>query len=263
MTLVEFENIILEKEGSLTIVTINRPQALNALNSATLQELSAVFTNLAQDSETLVVVITGAGEKAFVAGADIAEMRGLNALEGREFGRLGQGVMEEIENLSQPVIAAVNGFALGGGLEIAMACDIRLAAENARFGQPEVGLGITPGFGGTQRLPRLVGAGLAKQLIFSGDPIDANEAYRIGLVNKVVPLANLLPEAKALANRIAGKAPVAVRLSKAAINEGLNMDQARGIAHEAELFGLCFATADQKEGMGAFIEKRKPVFKAR
>jgi len=195
-----------------------------------------------------------------VAGADITEMQKMSAIEGRNWGKLGQAVFDQVEKLPQPVIAAVNGFALGGGCELSMACDIRIAADNALFGQPESGLGITPGFGGTQHLPRLVGKGIAKELIFTASNIDAQEAYRIGLVNKVVPAAELMAAAQKMAKKIMSKGNTAVQLCKAAINEGLNVDLESGVAYEAEVFGLCFATDDQTEGMTAFVEKRKPAF---
>jgi enoyl-CoA hydratase len=258
-----WDNILLEKDGAVAVVTINRPKALNALNAAVLNELDLVFTGLAADSAISVVILTGAGEKAFVAGADIAFMQKLTALEAREFALLGQAVFNRIENLPLPVIAAVNGFALGGGCELAMACDMRFAAENARFGQPEVGLGVPPGFAGTQRLPRLVGKGRAKELLFSGEMIDAQEAYRIGLVNRVCPAAGLMETVKALARKIASKGQVAVRLTKSAVNQGMEMDTERAMAYEAEVFALAFATADQREGMTAFLEKRPPNFKGK
>ncbi len=258
-----YENILLEREGAVAVITVNRPKALNALNADTLKELDRAFDELGADKSLSAVIITGAGEKAFVAGADIAFMKDLNPVEARNFALLGQAVLNKIENLPQPVIAAVNGFALGGGCELAMACDIRLASENARFGQPEVNLGVPPGFAGTQRLPRLVGKGRAKELLYTGDMISADEAYRIGLVNKVYPAAELLPAAKALAEKIGSKGPVAIRLTKSAVNQGLEMDAARGMAYEAEVFGLSFATEDQKEGMGAFLEKRKAEFKGK
>jgi enoyl-CoA hydratase len=258
-----WENILLEKEGAVAVVTINRPKALNALNAAVLNELDQVFSGLAADSEVSVVILTGAGEKAFVAGADIAFMQSLTALEAREFALLGQAVFNKIENLPQPVIAAVNGFALGGGCELAMACDIRYCADTARFGQPEVGLGVPPGFAGTQRLPRLVGKGRAKELLYSAEMIDAQEAYRIGLVNRVYPAAELLEAAKNMARKIASKGQVAVRLTKSAVNQGLELDAARAMAYEAEVFALAFASVDQREGMSAFLEKRKPEFKGR
>lgn len=253
----EFKNVILEKEGKIAIVKINRPQALNALNSETLKELDIIVDYLANDNEVLAVVLTGGGDKAFVAGADITEMKELNTVEGRKFGILGNKVFRKLETLEKPVIAAVHGFALGGGCEIAMACDIRIATTKAKFGQPEVGLGITPGFGGTQRLPRLVGMGMAKQLIYTADIINAEEALRIGLINKIVEVESLMDEAKALANKIAANAPVAVMLSKAAINRGMQCDIDTALYYESEVFGECFSTEDQTEGMTAFVEKRK------
>ena len=259
----EYNNLILEKNGAIAVLTINRPKALNALNVDTLTELSTVLDKLGRDSSVKVVILTGSGEKAFVAGADIAQMKELNALEGRRFGQLGQATFRKLEILHQPVIAAINGFALGGGCELAMACDIRLASETAKFGQPEVTLGLTAGFGGTQRLPRLVGTGIASELLFTGDLIDAQEAYRIGLVNHVYPLDTLMEEALKLANRIAGRAPAAVQLSKSAIQRGFNMDLDSAQAYEAEVFALTFSTHDQKEGCTAFLERRKPVFEGR
>lgn len=256
----QFNNLLYEAGNGIGLITLNRPQALNALNTELLTELNSLLDSIAQDKTISVVIVTGSGDKSFVAGADIAEMRGLTAVEGRNFGKFGQSVFAKLDNLPQPVIAAVNGFALGGGCELALACDIRIASEKAKFGQPEVGLGITPGFGGTQRLPRLIGKGRAKELLYTGDIIDAQEAYRLGLVNKVTAADNLLNEARALAERIMSRAEVAVKLCKAAVNQGLEMDLASGTAYEAEAFGLCFATADQTEGMSAFIEKRKPGF---
>ncbi len=258
-----YENINYTAENGIATIAINRPKALNALNLATLTELKDVVEKIAVDKTVQVVIITGAGEKSFVAGADIVEMSTKNAVEGRVWGQVGQNIFTEIENLPQPVIAAVNGFALGGGCELACACDIRYASENAKFGQPEVGLGITPGFGGTQRLTRVVGRGHAKELIYTANIIDAQEALRIGLVNKVVPQAELMDAVMKLAKTITKKAPVAVQLAKAAINRGINCDVVTGISYEAEVFGLCFATADQKEGMKAFIEKRKPTFEGK
>ena len=253
----ELKNVILEKEGHLAIVTMNRPKALNALNSETLKDLEAVITDLENDNDIYAVILTGAGEKSFVAGADIAEMKDLNQEEGQAFGALGNKVFRRLENLNKPVIAAIQGFALGGGCEISMACDIRIASEKAIFGQPEVGLGITPGFGGTQRLARIVGLGKAKEIIYTAQNIKADEAYRIGLVNKVVPLESLMDEAKAMANKIMANAPIAVRLCKDAINRGMQVDIDKAVAIEAEDFGKCFASADQKEGMSAFLERRK------
>jgi enoyl-CoA hydratase len=258
-----YENILLEKQDDVAIVTVNRPKALNALNAPTLSELEQVFTELAGDDSVSVVILTGAGEKAFVAGADISFMQKLTAVEARKFALLGQAAFNKIENLPQPVIAAINGFALGGGCELAMACDIRLASENAKFGQPEVNLGVPPGFAGTQRLPRLVGKGRAKELLYTADMIDAQEAYRIGLVNKVFPAAELMDAAQKMAKKIASKGQIAVRLTKSAVNQGLEMDAERGMAYEAEVFGLVFSTEDQKEGMKAFLEKRKADFKGK
>jgi enoyl-CoA hydratase len=256
----DYQNLLVEKTGEIEIITVNRPKALNALNTATLAEMDAVVSGIATDRAIRAVIITGAGEKAFVAGADIAEMRPMSATEARNWVRVGQSVLKRLECLPQPVIAAVNGFALGGGCELAMACDIRIASENAKFGQPESGLGITPGFGGTQRLARLVGRGWANELLFTADSIDAAEALRIGLVNKMVPAGKALEAAIALASKVASRSPVAVGYCKSAVNEGLDMDIDSAIAYEAEVFGLCFAANDQKEGMAAFMEKRKPSF---
>ena len=256
----ELKNIILEKEEHLAIITINRPKALNALNSETLKDLDVVLENLENDSNIYCVILTGSGEKAFVAGADIAEMKDLSEEEGKEFGLLGNKIFRRLEKLDKPVIAAISGFALGGGCELAMACDIRIASEKARFAQPEAGLGITPGFGGTQRLSRLVGEGKAKELIYTCSMIKADEALRIGLVNKVVELENLMDEAKKMANSIIANAPIAVKLCKDAINKGMQVDIDSAIEIEAIDFGKCFSTEDQKEGMNAFIEKRAKNF---
>lgn len=255
-----YRNLLFEKEDSIGLLTINRPQVLNALNRETMTEISQVVGKIATDPEVAVLIITGAGEKSFVAGADISEMRTLSALEGRAWSKFSQATFNALENLPQPVIAAVNGYALGGGCELAMSCDIRIASEKAKFGQPEVLLGVVAAFAGTQRLPRLVGKGRAKELLFTGDQIDAAEACRIGLVNKVVPAGELLTAAKALAAKIISRGPVAVQLCKAAVNEGLDMDLESAQAYEAEVFGLCFATDDQKEGMNAFVEKRPAKF---
>ncbi len=255
-----YENLLLEIENGTAIVTINRPKAMNALNERTLLELQNAFSGFAEDDAIQVIIITGSGEKAFVAGADIAAMQSLTVLEARQFAKLGHQVMRHIEACPKPVIAAINGFALGGGCELALGCDIRVAAENARFGQPEVNLGVIPGFGGTQRLTRLIGKGRAMELIFSGSMIDAAEAYRIGLANKVVPHDQLLAVTKKMASTISNNGPLAVRLSKEAIHNGLELDLERANQYEAELFGLCFATADQKEGMQAFLEKRQAEF---
>ncbi|KLU59035.1 putative enoyl-CoA hydratase echA8 [Peptococcaceae bacterium CEB3] len=257
----EYENIVLERQEHIAILKINRPKSLNALNTVTLTELSQALAALAEDRTVRVIVLTGSGEKAFVAGADIAEMRGFNPQQARRFSLLGQGVMSLIESLPQPVIAAVNGFALGGGTELALACDFRLASDKAKFGQPEVTLGLLAGFGGTQRLPRLVGSGRAAELLFTGDTIDAEEAYRIGLVNHVYPSSDLLSEALALAGRIAVRGPIAVQLTKSAIQHGKNMDLGSGQAYEAAVFAQTFSTADQTEGCSAFLEKRKAQFK--
>lgn len=257
----EYQNLLYEVEDGIALITINRPKALNALNKDTLLEIKAAAEEAAFDDDIQVLIITGAGEKAFVAGADITYMMNINALQGRQFGMIGQQVFRMIENLPKPVIAAVNGFALGGGLELAMACDFRVCSENSKFGQPEVGLGVIPGFGGTQRLPRLVGAGMAKELLFTGDTIDAFEALRIGLVNHVVFAENLLDFTRKLARKICFRGQLAVRLCKSAVNEGLQTDIDRGMSIEADLFGLCFTTEDQKEGMKAFVEKRKANFR--
>lgn len=259
----ELANVTLEKEGRIAVVTINRPKALNALNSATLKDIDTAIDEIEKDDEVLAIVLTGSGEKAFVAGADITEMKNLNTIEGRKFGSLGNKVFRRLENLEKPVVAAINGFALGGGCELSMACDIRIASQKAKFGQPEVGLGITPGFGGTQRLARLIGLGMAKELIYTGKTINAEEAFRIGLVNKVVEPEKLLEEAKALANSIAAQAPIAVKLCKAAINRGMQCDIDTALMYESEVFGECFSTEDQKEGMSAFVEKREKNFKNR
>lgn len=256
----EYQKLIIEKQNRIGVVKINNPEALNALNTAILLELDQAFDELASDVEVDVIVLTGEG-RAFVAGADIAEMCTKQAAEGKSFGRLGASVFRKIELLEKPVIAAVNGFALGGGCELSMACDIRIASSKAKFGQPEVGLGITPGFSGTQRLPRLVGIGKAKELIYTAAVINAEEAYRIGLVNAVVAPDELLGKALEMANAIVTKAQLAVRYSKEAINRGIETDIETGIDIETSLFGMCFATADQKEGMEAFLQKRKPEFK--
>lgn len=254
------ENIIIEKENQITRVTVNRPKSLNALNKETLEELLVCFTNIAEDLETRAVIITGAGEKAFIAGADISFMQNLSAHEAKVFGQLGHLAMKAIENTPQPVIAAVNGFALGGGCELALACDMRLGSDNSKFGQPEVNLGVVPGFGGTQRLPRLIGKGVATELLFTGNIIDAREAERIGLINRVVPSEKLIDECRTIAEAICRKGPTAVRLCKEAVNNGLEMDLARACSYEADLFALCFSGEEQSEGMNAFLEKRSPNF---
>lgn len=255
-----FNNLLVEIVDGVALITINRPAALNALNEELLHELAEVFAAMKDDPSVACVILTGSGAKAFVAGADIAAMQQMDAMTAETFARLGHSVLNAIENLPKPVIAAVNGFALGGGCELAMACDIRLAAENAKFGQPEVNLGVIPGFGGTLRLARLVGKGRAKQMIFTGDMVDAQEAYRIGLANMVLSAESLLGEARKMAAKITSKGPLAVRMAKEAIDSGLEMDQERAGRYEAGLFGLCFASADQKEGMQAFLEKRPAKF---
>lgn len=250
-------NVLLEKKGNIAVATINRPKALNALNSDVLTDLNELVDVVTADAEIRALVITGSGEKAFVAGADIGEMSTLTPAEGEAFGKHGNDVFRRIETLPIPTIAAINGFALGGGCELSMSCDIRICSETAVFGQPEVGLGITPGFGGTQRLARLVSPGMAKQLIYTAKNIKAEEAYRIGLVNAVYPAEELMAAAEKLANTIASNAPIAVRACKKAINDGLQVDMDQAIVIEEKLFGSCFKTADQIEGMGAFLEKRK------
>ena len=250
------EFINYEAEGAVAVLTINRPKALNALNSAVLDEINETLDAIDLDT-VRALIITGAGEKSFVAGADIGEMSTLTKAEGEAFGKKGNDVFRKIETLPIPVIAAVNGFALGGGCEISMACDIRICSENAVFGQPEVGLGITPGFGGTQRLARTVGIGMAKQLIFTARNIKAPEALRIGLVNAVYPLEELMPAAKKMAGIIAANAPIAVRNCKKAINDGLQTDIDNALVIEEKLFGDCFETEDQKYGMAFFLDRNK------
>lgn len=258
----DFQNLKYTKDGDIGIVTISRPKAMNALNTDLLVELGKVADLAAEDKNLKIIIFTGEG-KAFVAGADIAEMRDFNSEQGREWGELGAGVFNKIEKLKIPSIAAVNGFALGGGCELAMCCDIRVASDSAKFGQPEVGLGITPGYSGCVRLPRLVGPAKAKELIYTGDIITAAEAERIGLVNKVVAPDQLMESAMELARKIASRAQLAVRYSKMAINRGLETDMETAIVFENQIFALCFATEDQKEGMTAFIEKRNADFKCR
>ena len=251
--------VTLEHRGPVGLITMNRPEALNALNDQVLRELDAVLDQVEADDSILVAVITGAG-RSFVAGADIGQMSTLTAAEAKAFGVLGNRVFLKLENLTKPTIAAVNGFALGGGCELSMACDIRVASEKAKFGQPEVGLGITPGFSGTQRLPRRVGVAKAKELIFSGRMIKADEAKEIGLVNAVYAPEALMDGALEMAKSFTKNAPIAVKYAKACIDRGMQMDIDDGIAIENELFAMCFATADQKEGMGAFLEKRPANF---
>jgi len=254
-----YENLTVEINNKICTIKINRPKVLNAINLKTLEELYEVFTDIDEDEDIYVVILTGEG-KAFVAGADIEYMRDLDSVSAKNFSQLGSKALNAIENSKKVVIAAVNGFALGGGCEIAMACDLRIASSNAKFGQPEVTLGITPGYGGTQRLTRLTGMAKAKELIFTGQIIKAEEANKIGLVNKVVPLENLMEEAFAMANKIAENAPIAVKLCKDAINRGMQVNIDEAIAIEAQDFGKCFSTEDQKEGMNAFIERRAKSF---
>ncbi len=256
----EYQNLLVCEENEIATVTLNRPKALNALNDALMSEIDQVFDELSAKENIKVIILTGAGEKSFVAGADIKEMKDLNINQGRLWAAKGEGVFLKIEQCPKIVIAAVNGFALGGGCEISMACDIRIAAENAKFGQPEVGLGIIPGFGGTQRLARLVGRGMAKYMIYTANMVKAEEALRIGLVQKVVPQAELLAEAKKLAQTIISKSMTAVSFAKDAINRGLEMDMATAMQYESYIFGTCFGGLDQKEGMNAFVNKGKPAF---
>lgn len=255
----ELKNLLVEKKDGICTVKINNPDSLNALNKEVLSDLEQAFDELKNDEETKVVVLTGEG-RAFVAGADISYMKNLNAKEAKEFAEHGSRVFRKIETLDKVVIAAVNGFALGGGCELCMSADIRIASSKAKFGQPETGLGITPGFSGTQRLPRLVGLGVAKELIYTANVIKADEAFRIGLVNKVVEPEQLMEETYAMAEKIRSNSPTAVKYSKEAINKGIETDIDTGISYEANIFGLCFASEDQKEGMTAFTEKRHPKF---
>ena len=255
------ENLLLERDGAVALVTINRPKVLNALNAQTLDELHRTMLDLKQDAAVRVVIITGAGEKAFVAGADINELSQQTPLGGRERALSGQRVFDLIENLGKPVIAAINGFALGGGCELAMACTLRLAADTAKLGQPEINLGLLPGYAATQRMPRLIGKGRALELMLTGRTIDAAEAVRIGLVNQVVPASELLATVRTLAAALAQKAPVATAFILDAVNRGLEMPFGEGCLHEATLFGLVASTDDMREGTRAFLDKRTPVFK--
>jgi enoyl-CoA hydratase/carnithine racemase len=255
-----YETLIYEKRSGIGYVTINRPEKLNALNDQVMADLGACFETIEQDAEVRAVILTGAGGKAFVAGADIGVLAVQTPVEGRERSIRGQRVLDRIENLGKPVIAAVNGYALGGGCELAMACTLRVASENAKLGQPEVKLGIIPGYAGTQRLPRLVGKGRAMELILAAEPVTAAEAWRIGLVNQVAPAKDLLATCEALARKIMANGPLAVRLAMDAVNHGMEMTQEQGQFLEATLFGLCCATADMKEGTRAFLEKRPAKF---
>lgn len=251
------ENVLLEKQGHVSVITINRPKALNALATEVLKDLEAVVKTVEADKDTYVAVITGAGEKSFVAGADIVEMKDKDVAQAKEYSGYGNQIFRAIEQLHCPVIAAVNGFALGGGCELSLSCDIRIASENAVFGQPEVGLGITPGFGGTQRLARTVGVGFAKEMIYTARNIKADKALAIGLVNKVVPQEELMPTVLMMANGIAKNAPIAVAQSKKAINNGLQLDIDGGVAEEVKDFAECFNTEDQKYGMECFVNRVK------
>src|SRR6184192_3764766 len=257
------ENVLYEKKGAIAYVTLNRPKVLNALNQRTWEDLRTAFEDARDDAAVRGVILTGAGDKAFIAGADINELAQVSAVEAEKSSTFGQAVLDLIENLGKPVIAAVNGFALGGGCETAMASTIRIAAENAKFGQPEVKLGVIPGGGGTQRLPRLVGKGRALQLILSGEIITAQEAYRIGLVNEVVPATEVITRAEAILKQIFSNAPIAVKYSLEAVNKGLEISQTEGLSLEASLFGLCGGTEDKKEGTQAFLQKRAAQFQGR
>lgn len=258
-----FDNVLLDRDGAVAVVTINRPKVLNALNAQTLDELRRAMLDLGHDASVRAVVVTGAGDRAFVAGADINELAVQTPTSGREHALTGQHVFDLVENLGKPVIAAINGYALGGGCELAMACTIRIAADGAKLGQPEIGLGLIPGYAGTQRLSRLVGKGRAMEMILGGAPISAAEADRIGLVNRVVPAAELMTEARKLAHQLAKGAPIAMRYIMSAINKGLEMPFAEGCVLEATLFGLVASTDDMREGTAAFLEKRKAEFKGR
>src|SRR6266852_31517 len=258
-----FENVLFEKKNAIGYVTVNRPKALNALTMATMEELRTAFTDIQQDVAVRTAILTGGGEKAFVAGADINELAQQDAVTGKAFAHRGQSVLDLIENLGKPVIACINGFALGGGCELALACTMRLASDNAKLGQPEVKLGIIPGYGGTQRLPRLVGKGLAMQMVLAGEMITAQEAHRIGLVNEVTAAAELIPRAEAIAAKIIANGPLAVQYAMEAVNKGVEMPLAEGLYLEATLFGVCCATEDKKEGTAAFLEKRAAGFKGK
>ena len=258
-----FENLIVERDGSIAVVTINRPKVLNALNTPTMEELAGAMRELGADESVRAIVLTGSGEKSFVAGADINELAVQTPVGGRDHAARGQRVLDAIEQLGKPVIAAINGFALGGGCELAMACTIRIASDTARLGQPEINLGLIPGYAGTQRLTRLVGRGVALEILLTGDPITAAEAHRIGLVNRVVPAAELLNEAKKLAHQLASKAPVAARFIIDAVNRGADLPLAHAQVYETTMFGLVSTTEDMREGTTAFLEKRKPEWKGR
>ncbi len=258
-----YENLLLEKKGKIAVIKVNRPKVLNSLDRLTINEIGKCMDELARDESVGALVITGSGDKSFVAGADITELRLADKDRGLEISRSGQAAFDKIEKMAKPVVAAVNGYALGGGCELAMACDIRIASEKARFGQPEVTLGLIPGYGGTQRLSRLVGKGMAKKLLLTGEIIDAQEALRIGLVEKVVAHEELMAEAEALATKLAGLAPVALKLAKESIDQGFDLPLGDALNIETDRFGDACATADKDEGTGAFLEKRKPEFKGK
>ena len=255
-----YSNIRVEKKNKIAYVTIDRQKVLNALSMETLQEIRSAFTDIKDDKETRVVIFTGAGEKSFIAGADINELAKQNAVEAKAYTHKGQAVLDLIESCGKPVIACINGYALGGGCELALSCTMRLASENAKLGQPEVKLGIIPGYGGSQRLPRLIGKGLAFQMLLTGEQISAQEAYRIGLVNEVVPLDKLIPRAEEIAAKIIAMAPLAIQYCLEAVNHGYDLPLAEGLYMEAALFGICCATEDKKEGTTAFLEKRAANF---
>jgi len=258
-----FENLLWKREGEVVVITVNRPRALNALNPETVRELLHAVRDVRDDPEIRALVITGAGEKAFVAGADIAAMAEMGATEGRTYSRLGHRLMYGLEELERPVVAAVGGYCLGGGLELALACDFIIAADTARLGQPEINLGLIPGFGGTQRLARRVGVGRARELVYVGDPVDAKRALEIGLVDRVVPRDQLQEESLAFARVLAAKAPVALALAKRAINSSVDMDLVSGCRLEVEAFASTFATEDRTEGTRAFLEKRSPTWRGK
>jgi len=260
---VSYENLLIESSGGIATVTVNRPKVLNALNMTTMDELRAAFTDIKSDAAIRVAILTGSGEKAFIAGADISELAKHDAVSGKEYTHRGQSVLDLIENLGKPVIACINGFALGGGCEIAMACTMRLASSNAKLGQPEVKLGIIPGYGGTQRLPRLVGKGVGMQLVLTGEMISAEEALRIGLVNEVIAADQLIARAEAIAQKVIANAPLAIQYAMEAVNHGFDLTLAEGLYLEATLFGVCCATEDKTEGTAAFLEKRAPMFRGR
>ena len=258
-----YENILVERSEAIATITLNRPRVLNALNRALFAELDSALDEIAADDSVRAVIVTGAGEKAFAAGADIQELARISAVEGQQLALNGQRIFSRLENLGKPVLAAINGFALGGGCELAMSATLRIASETARLGQPEVKLGLLPGYGASQRLPRLVGKGAALKLLLTGEMISASEALRIGLVDEVVPAAELLPRVRVLASTIASMAPIAVRQCIAAVNSGYDLPLDQALAHEAALFGVCCATEDKAEGTAAFLEKRAPVWKGK